>query len=105
MYLAIPRDCRFSSYLDALRFEEIQKSGGDLLSRAVSRQVPSALEGLTTVFGMGTGVTPPPLPPENLFSCRPGPGFPGRGMHVPFDNRIMNEDLWIKTRKVKPSTY
>ena len=44
------------------------------------------------MFGMGTGVTPPPLPPENLFSCRP-PGNPGRGVHVPFDNRIMNEDL------------
>jgi len=24
------------------------------------------------------------LPPENLFSCR---------LHVPFDNRIKNEDL------------
>ena len=82
-----------------------KKSGGDLLSRAVSRQVPSALEGLTTVFGMGTGVTPPPLPPENLFSCRP-PGNPGWGLHVPFDNRINDEDLFgIKTRKVKPSTY
>ena len=34
-------------------------SGSDLLSRAVSREVPSALEGLTSVFGMGTGVTPP----------------------------------------------
>ena len=30
-------------------------SGGDLLSRAVSSQVPSALKGLTSVFGMGTG--------------------------------------------------
>ena len=34
-------------------------SGSDLLSHAVSRGVPSALEGLTSVFGMGTGVTPP----------------------------------------------
>ena len=41
-------------------------SGGDLLSRAVSSQVPSALKGLTSVFGMGTGVTPSPLPPEIL---------------------------------------
>ena len=30
-------------------------SGDDLLSRAVSSQVPSALKGLTSVFGMGTG--------------------------------------------------
>src|SRR5207302_250012 len=40
--------------------------GGDLLSRAVARAVPSALKGLTTVFGMGTGVTPPASPPRNL---------------------------------------
>ena len=33
------------------------ESGSDLLSRAVSSQVPSALRGLTSVFGMGTGVT------------------------------------------------
>ena len=44
-------------------------SGSDLLSRAVSSQVPSALRGLTSVFGMGTGVTLSSLPPEivNLF--------------------------------------
>jgi hypothetical protein len=41
-----------------------EKSGGVLLSRGVSSQVPSALVGLTSVFGMGTGVTPPPWPPE-----------------------------------------
>ncbi len=40
------------------------ESGGDLLSRAVSSQVPSALKVLTSVFGMGTGGTPSPLPPE-----------------------------------------
>ena len=45
------------------------ESGGDLLSRAVSSQVPSALKGLTSVFGMGTGGTPSPLPPEiNIFA-------------------------------------
>ena len=32
-------------------------SGGVLLSRGVSPQVPSALASLTSVFGMGTGVT------------------------------------------------
>ena len=40
------------------------ESGGDLLSRAVTSQVPSALKGLTSVFGMGTGGTPSLLPPE-----------------------------------------
>ena len=39
-------------------------SGSDLSSRAVSSQVPSALRGLTSVFGMGTGGTPSSLPPE-----------------------------------------
>ena len=33
--------------------------GDDLLSHAVTHAVPSALEGLTSVFGMGTGVAPP----------------------------------------------
>jgi hypothetical protein len=33
--------------------------GDDLLSRAAASAVPSALEGLTSVFGMGTGVAPP----------------------------------------------
>ena len=44
-------------------------SGNVLLSRAVSSQVPSALKGLTSVFGMGTGGTPSPSSPEivNLF--------------------------------------
>src|SRR5262249_22010670 len=37
--------------------------GSDLLSRAVTSAVPSALEGLTAVFGMGTGVAPPVRPP------------------------------------------
>ena len=32
------------------------KAGGDVLSHRVSPAVPSALRGLTTVFGMGTGV-------------------------------------------------
>ena len=32
--------------------------GSDLLSHAVAHAVPSAVEGLTSVFGMGTGVTP-----------------------------------------------
>ena len=31
--------------------------GDDLLSHAVSRTVPSALQCLTSVFGMGTGVS------------------------------------------------
>ena len=40
--------------------------GGDLRSRAVTRAVSSALQGLTSVFGMGTGVTLAVRPPGNL---------------------------------------
>ena len=43
-----------------------EKSGGDLLSQGVSPQVPSARVGLTSVFGMGTGVTPPLWPPKSV---------------------------------------
>jgi hypothetical protein len=38
-------------------------TGDDLLSHPVARAVPSALEGLASVFGMGTGVSPPLLSP------------------------------------------
>jgi hypothetical protein len=34
--------------------------GGDLLSQALAHQVPSALRGLTSLFGMGKGVSPSP---------------------------------------------
>ena len=39
-------------------------SGDDLLSQAASHQVSSALQSLTTVFGMGTGVTSASLSPN-----------------------------------------
>ena len=34
-----------------------ERTGGDLLSQAVAHQVPSALRGLTALFGMGRGVS------------------------------------------------
>jgi hypothetical protein len=36
----------------------LQKAGDGLLSHHLSVAVPSALQGLTAVFGMGTGVAP-----------------------------------------------
>ena len=45
-----------------------KKSGDVLLSQGDAPQVPSALAGLTAVFGMGTGVSPPPWPPETVRS-------------------------------------
>jgi hypothetical protein len=43
-----------------------RKTGGVLLSQALSDQVPSALRGLTSLFGMGRGVSPSPKPPEKV---------------------------------------
>ena len=42
----------------------VRSLGGDLLSHPASRAVPSALEGLTSGFGMGPGVSPPLWPPK-----------------------------------------
>ena len=52
------------------RCKSLEKFGGDLLSQGISPQVPSALAGLTAVFGMGTGVTPPPWPPKPVVNGR-----------------------------------
>gem|GEM_PF-4719230 len=51
------------------RFERasFNNPGDFLLSHTVSRAVPSAPAGLTSVFGMGTGVTLPTKSPENFF--------------------------------------
>ena len=46
--------------------KSIKYSGSVLLSHTIPRAVPSALEGLTTGFGMGPGVSLPLWPPENL---------------------------------------
>ena len=40
------------------------KVGGDLLSHITA--VPSALAGLTSLFGMGRGGTPPLKPPKSF---------------------------------------
>ena|SRR6266540_7109901 len=46
--------------------------GGDLLSHIASHAVPSAQRGLTSVFEMGTGVTPSALPPRNRLARKTG---------------------------------
>ena len=54
------------------------KPGNDLLSHARARAVPSALEGLTSEFGMGSGMAPPTSSPENSGLC--GHKAPDRGL-------------------------
>jgi hypothetical protein len=56
-------------------------SGNDLLSQRASPQVPSALAGLTSVFGMGTGVTLPLWSPETF---RPSASSLSRASHRDF---------------------
>ena len=58
--VSISRNCRRTRKGPPKGSFSYEKSGGVLLSQGVSSQVPSALVGLTSVFGMGTGVTPPP---------------------------------------------
>ena len=48
-------------------------SGGDLLSHTLPSAVPSALEGLTTGFGMSPGVSLPPSPPKPQRTATPCP--------------------------------
>ena len=64
-----PRDYRVVFFIqksacDRNYRKRFLNSGNDLLSRAVAHQVSSALRSLTTVFGMGTGVTSSLLSPN-----------------------------------------
>jgi hypothetical protein len=60
---------------------EIKKPGNDLLSHSQAA-VPSARQGLTSVFGMGTGGSPAPLSPGKFFMMereKPTQGIGERG--------------------------
>ena len=46
------------------KYPGLYQPGDDLLSREVSLKVPSTLQSLTYVFGMGTGVSSAPLSPD-----------------------------------------
>jgi hypothetical protein len=48
--------------------EKEESPGNDLLSHTVTSAVPSALEGLTSRFGMELGVSPPLKSPEEQNS-------------------------------------
>src|ERR1700675_1581195 len=64
--------------------------GGDLRSRAVTRAVSSALQGLTSVFGMGTGVTLAVRPPGNLRRVTAGVKYPGINFATEGSRRTAN---------------
>ena len=52
-------------YIKSLIF--FLESGGHLLSHIVSNIVPSAVQVLTIVFGMGTGVSPERIATGNIM--------------------------------------
>ncbi len=66
----VQKEVRLESYQDGTERKgrvidpPYNSSGNGLLSHTVTRAVPSALEGLTAEFGMGSGVTPPLWSPE-----------------------------------------
>src|SRR5438552_8362022 len=53
----------------SLNQRAFNKPGSVLLSHCLTAAVSSALEGLTSVFEMGTGVTPPAWPPGIRKDC------------------------------------
>ena len=67
-----------------LGFFQIKLPSDVLLFRHVSMTVPSTQEGLTSVFGMGTGVSPPLLPPEQTGKLQ----APQKGLAVGFRRKI-----------------
>ncbi len=70
------------------------KNGGDLLSHTVTHAVPSALEGLTTVFGMETGVTPPLSPPKIDVHGRPARASRGSYIYSTNKNRVSKQTTY-----------
>src|SRR5215211_5826175 len=57
----------------------LRSNGGDLLSQGRESQVPSALRGLTALFGMGRGVSPSLWPPKSCETARSPKGPPAPG--------------------------
>ena len=62
-YSKLSYDCQF--FKNELKSEK--SLGDDLLSQGVAPQVPLALTGLTTGFGMGPGVPPSLQSPRDSF--------------------------------------
>ncbi len=100
-----PPPCRWGALLS-------NYSGDDLLSQGATPQVPSAQAGLTSVFGMGTGVTPPLWPPENLLNCGVVPcerSIASTGRFVPSPRPIstgrLNTLLCVHLRPINVVVY
>ena len=80
-------------------------SGSYLLSRAVSSQVPSAFESLTSVFGMGTGGSSQLSPPDwqGVFGI---PSVKHLENRMPFNFETFLHNLARSSCvQIKPSAY
>jgi hypothetical protein len=74
------------------RFREDKFNLGNvLLSHTVAHAVPSALKGLTSVFGMGTGVSPSPWSPRISFTRK----------RVDAYTRLHFKKIWMKGIRIK----
>src|SRR6185436_5072407 len=109
-----------SSFVAATRSnlpQERKNPGDDLFSRKAALSVSSALEGLTSVFGMGTGVAPPLGSPGFVASgwsrqrLARVTGPAGAGMDLRISRVVIERDTIASHRPlvscwkvVKPST-
>src|SRR5207245_4576435 len=84
----------------------LEKTGGVLLSQALAGQVPSALRGLTALFGMGRGVSPSPKPPEKLERPRLSRSFKTAQRHSGYHKKIrqaLDPLVPVSCRRYRPS--
>src|ERR1700704_1436853 len=86
----------------ARRRPKYEKTGGVLLSQALAGQVPSALRGLTALFGMGRGVSPSLKPPEKVERPRLPEPFKTAQRHKEHHNRTNH--LPLTGQKKNPSS-
>ena len=82
-----------------------EKTGGVLLSQALASQVPSALRGLTALFGMGRGVSPSPRPPEKDERPRLPRSFKTAQRHTEYQNirQALDPLVPVSFRRYRPS--
>src|SRR4051812_38930622 len=80
------------------------KNGGDLLSQGREAQVPSALRGLTALFGMGRGVAPSLSPPKVVRVRAPAPELENCTAWPPAGAEATTSSEKIKI-SVKPSNH
>ena len=94
------RSCASEDTVPRRRFRALdaQNPGDDLFSRKAALSVSSALESLTSVFGMGTGMASPPVSPGFLasgwlFGCTLRAAHRRRGRLSFVDLRFQRHDV------------